>query len=95
MNHLAFNYFPAKSLLALPMTICEGGGNGVYGDKLTFSGLMVFDVSLDQGIKERGRMPFVDAAALTSDTNSIAYSSCGTWWALVSRLPRSGTCERR
>src|SRR5260221_6627435 len=77
MNHLAFNYFAPKGLLALPMTICEGGGNGVYGDKLTFSGLMVFDVSLATGIAERGRMPFVDAAATSSTAKAGA--SCGTW----------------
>ncbi|HEX7598313.1 MAG TPA: hypothetical protein VF518_08865 [Polyangia bacterium] len=37
-----------------------GDRNGAYGDQLTFSGLMVFDVSLDQGIIEHGRLPFVD-----------------------------------
>jgi len=76
MNHLAFNYFAPRGLLALPMTICEGGDNGVYGDKLTFAGLMVFDVSLESGIVERGRLPFVDPeqAAGTGAT-------CGTWWA--------------
>jgi hypothetical protein len=72
-NHLAFNYFAAKGLLALPMTICEGGGDGSYGDRLTFSGLMVFDVALDKGIVERGRMPFVDPAAHTA-------SACSQWW---------------
>jgi uncharacterized secreted protein with C-terminal beta-propeller domain len=73
-NHLAFNYFAAKSLLALPMTVCEGGGNGTFGDKLTFSGLMVFDVSLESGIKERGRIPFVGSE------ESAAVASCGAWW---------------
>jgi uncharacterized secreted protein with C-terminal beta-propeller domain len=73
-NHLAFNYFAAKSLLALPMTVCEGGGNGSFGDRLTFSGLMVFDVSLEKGINERGRMPFVSAE------ESAAVANCGSWW---------------
>lgn len=73
-NHLAFNYFAAKSLLALPMTICEGGGQGRAGDTLSFSGLMLFDVSLSGGIKERGRMPFVDQAM------SQAQPSCSGWW---------------
>lgn len=73
MNHLAFNYFPSKSLLALPMTICEGGNDGVYGTDLTFSGLMVFDVSLEQGITEKGRMPFVDP-------KSVASQNCSNWW---------------
>ena len=79
MNHLAFNYFAPKGLLALPMTICEGGGNGMYGDKLTFSGLMVFDVSLASGISVRGRMPFVDATSVGSTAARNA-GTCGTWW---------------
>jgi uncharacterized secreted protein with C-terminal beta-propeller domain len=73
-NHLAFNYFPAKKLLALPLTICEGGGNGAFGDKLTFTGLMAFDISLETGIKEHGRLPFVDPAKASAAT------SCGNWW---------------
>lgn len=75
MNHLAFNYFAARGLLALPMTICEGGDNGVYGDELTFSGLMVFDVSLETGIVERGRLPFVEPEQAAGSG-----ASCGTWW---------------
>ena len=78
-NHLAFNYFPAKGVLALPMSICEGGDDGRYGDKLTFSGLMVFDVSLENGIKEHGRMPFVNTEQVT--TSWGANTSCSTWWA--------------
>jgi hypothetical protein len=72
-NHLAFNYFPSKGLLALPMTVCSGGDDGRYGDQLTFSGLMVFDVSLETGITEHGQMPFVDPNAVQG--------GCGTWWA--------------
>jgi hypothetical protein len=78
-NHLAFNYFPAKGLLALPMSVCEGGDDGVYADKLSFSGLMVFDVSLEQGITEHGRMPFVDTAQVSSSLGSQL--SCSNWWA--------------
>src|SRR6478609_5644863 len=78
-NHLAFNYFPAKGVLALPMSICEGGDDGVYGDKLTFSGLMVFDVSLENGIKEHGRMPFVNTEQVTASWGASA--SCSVWWA--------------
>ena len=73
-NHLAFNYFAPKGLLALPMTVCDGGGDGTFGDKLSFSGLMVFDVSLLTGIHERGRMPFVEPASLGSGL------SCSSWW---------------
>jgi hypothetical protein len=28
-DHLAFNYFDDRKLLAIPMTICEGGGDGL------------------------------------------------------------------
>ncbi|HEX6245951.1 MAG TPA: beta-propeller domain-containing protein [Polyangiales bacterium] len=74
-NHLAFNYFAAKGLLALPLTVCEGSaGGGSFGSKLTFSGLMVFDVSLQSGIKERGRMPFVSAE------ESARVADCNSWW---------------
>ena len=31
-NHLAFNYFADAGLLAIPMTVCEGGGDGTFGD---------------------------------------------------------------
>jgi hypothetical protein len=84
LNHLAFNYFPQKNLLALPMTICEGGGNGRNGDTLTFSGLMVFDVSLEQGIREHGRMPFVD------QTSTSTAGGCSSWWSSgTSQVKRS------
>lgn len=73
-NHLAFNYFPAKKMLAIPMTICEGGGNGMYGTTLTFVGLMAFDISLDTGITEHGRLPFVDPSTVS------ASASCDEWW---------------
>jgi hypothetical protein len=86
MNHLAFNFFAPLGLLALPMTICEGGDSGVYGNELTFSGLMVFDVSLQDGITERGRVPFVDAEASPDagtgpDAGYYDYDSgCSQWW---------------
>ncbi len=77
-NHLAFNYFPSKGMLALPMSVCTGGDDGVYGDALTFSGLMVFDVSLEQGIKEHGRMPFVNTESVVAQYGSGF--SCNNWW---------------
>ncbi|HMA93975.1 MAG TPA: beta-propeller domain-containing protein [Polyangiaceae bacterium] len=73
-NHLAFNYFPPKKMLALPITVCEGGGNGSFGNQLTFAGLMAFDISLDAGITEHGRLPFLDPS------NVAAGTSCGKWW---------------
>jgi len=72
-NHLAFNYFAPRQMLALPLTVCEGGDDGVFGQDLTFSGLMTFDISLETGISEHGRMPFVDPP-------SAAGADCGQWW---------------
>jgi hypothetical protein len=67
-DHFALNYFAPKNLLALPATICDGGGNGVYGT-LSFTGLLVYDVTADAGFSLRGKV-----AHPADDT------SCGTWW---------------
>jgi hypothetical protein len=53
-NHLAFNYFAEKGLLALPITVCEGGGDGRNGSELTFSGLYVYEVSVARGFSRLG-----------------------------------------
>ena len=76
-NHLAFNFFEPLKVLALPMTICEGGDDGQYGDQLTFSGLMVFDIDLEKGITERGRVDHPKPAMTTSSGYSY---TCNTWW---------------
>jgi uncharacterized secreted protein with C-terminal beta-propeller domain len=73
-NHMAFNYFAPKKMLALPITVCEGGGDGSYATNMTFAGLMAFDISLDTGITEHGRLPFVDASTVSASAN------CDTWW---------------
>ncbi|MCU0693982.1 MAG: beta-propeller domain-containing protein [Polyangiaceae bacterium] len=67
-NHLAFNYFGERGLLAFPMTICEGGGNGNYGD-LTFSGLLVYEVSVAHGFRRLGGVDHGRRGV-----------SCSTWW---------------
>jgi hypothetical protein len=69
-NHLAFNYFADKGLLAIPMTICEGGSDGVNGNSLTFSGLLVYDVSVARGFKRLGGV-----------NHGTVGANCGTWWA--------------
>jgi hypothetical protein len=76
MNHLAFNYFAPKSMLALPVTLCEGGDDGTYGTEMTFSGIIAFDVSLETGFTEHGRLPFADA------TQAYDYGGgeCFAWW---------------
>lgn len=70
-NHLAFTYFAPKNLLALPMTVCEGGeGSGTYGDNMTFSGLMVYDVTAQTGFALRGKVPHPRGENAT----------CSNWW---------------
>src|SRR5262249_35096096 len=65
-------YFAPLGLLAVPMTICEGGGDGTYGTTMTFSGLMLFAVNTSTGISERGRVSHQSALPTTV--------TCGNWW---------------
>lgn len=74
-NHLAFNYFDPLHLLALPMTVCEGGSGGSYGTEMTFNGLMVFDVTVDGGIVEKGRVAHPNSGASGYDNQA-----CSSWW---------------
>ena len=47
-NHMAFNYFAPRDLLAIPMAICEeSSGGSDYGDEMTFNGLLVYNVTTD------------------------------------------------
>jgi hypothetical protein len=68
-DHLAFNYFAEQGVLAIPMTICEGGSDGRNGDNLTFSGLLVYDVDLEKGFTRLG--------GIDHGTKGV---SCNTWW---------------
>lgn len=78
-NHLAFNYFAEKNLLAIPMTVCEGGGDGRNGNQLAFSGLLVYDVSLKSGFSRLGGV-----------NHGTVGQSCGTWWSnATSQVKRS------
>jgi len=72
-DHLAFNWFASEGLLAVPMTICEGGGDGRNGDQLAFSGLLVFDVDVERGFTRLG--------GVDHGTKGV---SCGTWWSNAS-----------
>jgi hypothetical protein len=75
-DHLAFNYFPAKKLLAVPMTVCEGGNGCSYGMTMTFSGLQVYDVTLASGFALRGQV----AHPSTSSGSGYNNSACSNWW---------------
>jgi hypothetical protein len=69
-NHLAFNYLASEGLLAIPMTLCEGGGDGSHGNDLTFSGLLVYDVDIERGFKRLGGIAHHGSKDV----------SCQTWW---------------
>jgi hypothetical protein len=68
-NHLAFNYFAEKGLLAIPMTMCEGGSDGVNGTELSFAGLMVYRVDVKRGFERLGGV-----------AHGKKGSNCDTWW---------------
>jgi Beta propeller domain len=74
-NHLAFNYFADRGLLAIPMTVCEGGRDGVNGNTLAFSGLLVYNVDLDKGFTKLGGVDHGKRGA-----------NCGTWWSQANSL---------
>lgn len=67
-NHLAFNYFRPKNLLAIPMAICEGGSGGSYGDTMTFNGLMLFKTTVANGFDYLGGV------------DHEIKGSCYNWW---------------
>jgi hypothetical protein len=68
-DHLAFNYFDEKKLLAIPITVCEGGGDGVFGNDLKFSGLLVYDTTIENGFRRLGGID-----------HGRQDASCNDWW---------------
>ncbi|MCC6810605.1 MAG: beta-propeller domain-containing protein [Deltaproteobacteria bacterium] len=81
-NHLAFNYFAPRGQLAIPMTICEGGGDGSYGMNMTFSGTMLYDVNAQSGFNLAGKLQLMSAP----DPQNGA--TCGNWWTNASSYVR-------
>jgi len=74
-DHLAFNYFAARGLLAVPVGICEeSSGGGDYGDVMTFNGLLVYRADADTGFTPLGG---VDHRQVDESAGSY---SCGNWW---------------
>ncbi|MBI5508870.1 MAG: beta-propeller domain-containing protein [Deltaproteobacteria bacterium] len=72
-DHLAFTFFRQRNLLAIPMGICEGGNqDGGYGSRMTFNGLLVYRVTVDEGFTLLGGVDHRDAASSTAD--------CYNWW---------------
>ncbi|WP_394836579.1 beta-propeller domain-containing protein [Pendulispora rubella] len=72
-DHLAFNYFAEQGLLAVPMTVCEGGGDGMQGNEVSFSGLLVYDVDIDKGFTRLGGV-----------NHAGSHMGCSTWWSNAS-----------
>lgn len=76
LNHLAFNYFRPKNLLALPMVVCnDSEGGSSFGARKSFSGLMVYEVTAQGGFSYRGGVPH---ASVGSGTTS--WGDCNSWW---------------
>lgn len=74
-DHLAFNYYPTRDLLAIPMIVCEGGDGGSYGYEMTFNGLLVYDVTAESGFDRVGGISHGEAPAAED-----YWSACGNWW---------------
>jgi len=74
-DHLAFNYFKPKELLAIPMAVCEDGGSGSYGDVMTFNGLMVYQVTVEDGFAYQGGLPHAIPSSGYGWQNE-----CQNWW---------------
>lgn len=78
-NHLAFNYFSSKGLLAIPMTICERDGQeeggSRYGDLMKFSGLLVYHVDAETGFDRLGGVPHV-----APENRGTSRNWCSNWW---------------
>jgi hypothetical protein len=75
-DHLGFTYLPDRGLLTLPMSICDGGGDGQYGT-LSFSGVVALDVSMEDGFTELGRL---EEPYPTGDTQFYYGAACADWW---------------
>jgi hypothetical protein len=79
-NHLAFNYFAPKGMLAIPITVCEqSSGGSDYADVMTFSGVQVYRVSTKDGFTLQGQVshPYVDP--VDGDTYYVG-GACSNWW---------------
>jgi uncharacterized secreted protein with C-terminal beta-propeller domain len=74
-NHLAFNYFRPRNLLAIPMVICEGGSDWNFGNQMTFGGLLVYRATAQSGFEFLGGIPHVEP-----ETEESIYSACYNWW---------------
>jgi uncharacterized secreted protein with C-terminal beta-propeller domain len=77
-DHLGFTFLPARNLLTLPMSICDGGGNGAYGT-LAFSGVVAMNVSVETGFTELGRLEEPYPSTLAA-SGFVYGGACADWW---------------
>jgi len=71
-NHLAFNYFPSRDQLAIPITVCDFDGAD-WG--MTFSGLQVYDVTAEDGFSLIGGLAHADPVS-----GDDYFAACGGFW---------------
>jgi uncharacterized secreted protein with C-terminal beta-propeller domain len=77
-DHLGFTYLADRGLLTLPLSICDGGGNGMYGS-LAFSGVVALDVNMSQGFNELGRLE--EPYPASAGAQGFEYGgACQDWW---------------
>lgn len=79
-NHLAFNYFAPRQMLAIPATVCEeSAGGGAYAETMTFSGLLLYRVDVTDGFTLHGTVdhPYVDTV---DSTRYYVGGECSNWW---------------
>lgn len=74
-NHLAFNFFRPRDLLAIPMVICDGGDGGYQGNLMSFSGLMVYHVTAETGFEYLGGVSHENP-----ETEENFRWACSNWW---------------
>jgi hypothetical protein len=83
-DHLGFTFMADRNLLALPMSICDGGGNGMYGT-LSFSGVVAIDVTASSGFSELGRLE----EPYPAEQTGFEYGgACQDWWTDSSSVVR-------
>ena len=68
-DHLAFNYVADQKQLAIPVTVCDGGGNGRFGHQTNFSGLFLYEVDPSRGFRRLGGVDHGKDGA-----------NCRAWW---------------
>ena len=72
-NHKAFNYFAEKDLLAIPLSYYNW--DDYLSEDQNFSGLVVFNVTTSDGIKELGRIDHQDLFTIDLEYKNCYYNA--------------------